>query len=298
MSAPQARSPGRDGGLLVESVGLPGGPRLAVRRADGVRRPFLLVHGLASNARLWDGVAHRLAAAGHAVAAVDLRGHGESEQTVDGYDTPTVATDLAALVGELGWTGALAPVVAGQSWGGNVALDLAARARATAGLALVDGGWIHLADRFADFEDCWRVLAPPSFDGLRRVDLEARLAAWTAGWPPESVAGVLGNFVDNGEGTVRARLAREHHREILRSLWEVDPRPLYPRVSVPALLLVADGDGADGDAKRTAVHGALAGLPDAEVRWYTGAHHDLHAQQPERTATDLLALAARVEARA
>ena len=55
-------------------VTLPGGPRLAVRRARGdqSRRPFLLVHGLASNARLWDGVATALADSGREVAAVDL----------------------------------------------------------------------------------------------------------------------------------------------------------------------------------------------------------------------------------
>jgi alpha-beta hydrolase superfamily lysophospholipase len=54
------------------------GARLAVRRwrADGA--PILLVHGLASNARTWDGVAEALVAAGHDVAAVDLRGHGAS----------------------------------------------------------------------------------------------------------------------------------------------------------------------------------------------------------------------------
>ena len=43
--------------LYDDEVRLPGGPRLALRRADGAGRPFLLVHGLASNARLWDGVA-------------------------------------------------------------------------------------------------------------------------------------------------------------------------------------------------------------------------------------------------
>ncbi|MGW7595799.1 alpha/beta hydrolase, partial [Streptomyces rubiginosohelvolus] len=41
--------------------------------------PFLLVHGMASSARLWDEVADHLAAAGHAVYAVDLRGHGDSD---------------------------------------------------------------------------------------------------------------------------------------------------------------------------------------------------------------------------
>ncbi|HEY5472951.1 MAG TPA: alpha/beta fold hydrolase, partial [Candidatus Limnocylindrales bacterium] len=50
----------------------------SARAEDGSRSsaPFLLVHGLASNARLWDGVARRLTEAGHRSVAVDLRGHG------------------------------------------------------------------------------------------------------------------------------------------------------------------------------------------------------------------------------
>ncbi len=52
--------------------------------------PFLLVHGLASNARTWDGVAARLAAEGHPVVAIDQRGHGLSDKPDDGYDYATV----------------------------------------------------------------------------------------------------------------------------------------------------------------------------------------------------------------
>ena len=64
------------------------GVRLHVRHWPGEpdRTPFLLVHGLSSNARLWDGVATRLAAAGYPAYAVDLRSHGESERPPDGYD--------------------------------------------------------------------------------------------------------------------------------------------------------------------------------------------------------------------
>ena len=69
-----------DDALRDDEVALPGGPRLALRRADGPGRPFLLVHGLSSNSRVWDGVARRLAAAGHEVVAVDQRGHGRSEE--------------------------------------------------------------------------------------------------------------------------------------------------------------------------------------------------------------------------
>src|SRR6266540_576228 len=72
---------------------------LHVRHFAGVssRRPFVLVHGLSSNARLWDGVAGRLAAHGHPVYAVDLRSHGESDRPAEGYDTATAAADLDAV---------------------------------------------------------------------------------------------------------------------------------------------------------------------------------------------------------
>lgn len=39
--------------------------QLHTRTWSSARRPFLLVHGLASNSRIWDAVADRLAQAGH-----------------------------------------------------------------------------------------------------------------------------------------------------------------------------------------------------------------------------------------
>jgi pimeloyl-ACP methyl ester carboxylesterase len=285
------------GPLTEDVVALPDGPRLAIRRADGAGRPFVLVHGLASNALLWEGVGRRLAAAGHAVVAVDLRGHGRSEEPADGYDTPTCAADVAALIAELGFTGERAPVVAGQSWGGNVVLTLAATHGGVAAIALVDGGWIALGERYPTFDACWAELAPPRFDGVPMAELRRRAASWHQDWPPESVDASLGNFVELPDGTVRARLSREHHKAILRSLWELDPRPLYPQVRVPALLVPAVGDRppAADDAKRAAVEEAARALPYGSIVWYRGAHHDLHAQHPDRLAADLLALVARVE---
>lgn len=281
-----------------DEVTLPGGgPRLALRRADGPRRPFLLVHGLSSNARMWDGVTELLAAAGHEVVAVDLRGHGRSEVTGSGYDTTTAAADVAALIAVLGWTGGRVPVVAGQSWGGHVVLELAAQHWGVAAMALLDGGWVRLPGRFADFDEAWDALAPPVFNGAPWADVVAEVGRWTAGWPPEGVAGALANFALQPDGTARARLSFASHRAIVASLWDHDPRALYPRVDVPALLLVAGGDGPDPAAKQSEVADATAGLPDVEVRWYDGAHHDLHAQQPERASADLLELAARAEGR-
>src|SRR5205814_1709852 len=88
---------------------------------DGEGVPFLLVHGLASNARMWDGVASALAGLGHPVAAVDQRGHGRSDKPDSGYDFITVTDDLVAVLDGLGFERSVA---VGQSWGGNVVVEL------------------------------------------------------------------------------------------------------------------------------------------------------------------------------
>ncbi|MEO6712151.1 MAG: alpha/beta hydrolase [Mycobacteriales bacterium] len=280
--------------LTEQHVPLPGGgPRLALRRggADPGRRPFLLVHGLASNARLWDGVAKALVVAGREVAAVDLRGHGRSDDAPEGHSTAGAAADLAELCGVLDWTGDREPIVAGQSWGGNVVLTLAARHGGVAAVACIDGGWIHFGNRFPDFESCWRQLAPPSFDGARWSQVRGWITRAHADWPTDVVEATLGNLLELPDGGVRNRLAREHHREILRSLWDDDPRAIYPLVDVPVLLMPA---AAEAETERTAaVREALTLLPDAQISWYDGAHHDLHGQHPQRVADDLLALDAR-----
>ena len=119
------------------------------------------------------------------------------------------------------------------------------------------------------------------------------MAQWHRDWSPEAVAGTLGNFERLTDGTVQPWLRREHHRDIVRSLYEADPESLYPRVEAPVLLAPAVADGPDD--KRTAVEKALALLPDAQVEWYVGADHDLHCQQPARLAADLLHLVSRAE---
>jgi pimeloyl-ACP methyl ester carboxylesterase len=276
---------------------LPVGPHLALRRTDGERRPILLVHGLSSNARTWDAVAARLAAVGHEVVAVDQRGHGHSEQTAQGYTTGQCAADLAQLIELLGFTGARAPVVAGQSWGGNVVVELAARHGLAAGLGLVDGGWIRLSQRFATFDECWAAMAPPRFDGLRADRLTQRFAEGHPDWSDEARAATLANFEVLDDGSVRPWLRREHHRDIVRSLFEGEPAAQFPAIDVPVVLVpvVADPPGDFDVAKRAAVAEAESLLTDAYVRWYVGADHDVHVQHPHELADDLLQLVSRVE---
>ena len=154
--------------------------------------PFLLVHGLASNARLWDGVAPRLAAAGHRAAAVDLRGHGRSDKPDGGYDFATISEDLRALIAALGFD---RPVLVGQSWGAGVVLDFGVRHPGlTRGLVLVDGGLTDLRDAFPTWEICWQRLAPPQLVGLPLSDVEGYFRQNHADWPSEGLEASLANF--------------------------------------------------------------------------------------------------------
>src|SRR5262249_35265586 len=140
--------------------------QLHVERRDGdsAAAPFVLVHGLASNLRLWDGVAEHLQARGHTVVALDQRGHGRSDAPDSGYDMDTVVADLQAVIQARGLA---RPIVVGQSWGGNVVLEYGWRhARAVRGVVCVDGGVIELAERFPSWDACQAALSPPRLDHL------------------------------------------------------------------------------------------------------------------------------------
>ncbi len=261
------------------------GVALHVRRRPGEGVPFLLVHGLASNLHLWDGVAEELADRGHAVVAVDLRGHGHSDKPETGYDLATVAGDLAELVRVLALD---RPVAVGQSWGGNVVIELGWRSpELLRGVVGVDGGWIELRRRFPDWDDCARALTPPSVSGHTAAELEAWLRARHPDWPEPGIAGALACYERLADGTVRPWLDLDHHLAILRDLWEHPPSERYPDVKVPVLLIPADtgenGNEAWARQRRTLVEEAAAALPTCEVAWMTG-DHDLHAQHPEQVA--------------
>jgi len=266
----------------------------------------LLVHGLASNARMWDACAARLARAGVASVALDLRGHGRSaglgrspgddRGDDDGggpHTTAVAAADVAAVTSALLADGTLTgPVVlAGQSWGGNVVLTAAAAGAPVDALALIDGGWLRF-DRDEPFEQLWSRLAPPSWDGTTWDELTARLAPMLGDWGPHALPAALGNLTTTEDGAVRNVLSRAAHEQVLRSMYEADPRETYPDVRVPVLLVPAGGGAAS-----VLVDEAAAGLPDARVERYEGAHHDLHLQHPARLAVDLLDLLGTVRQR-
>jgi len=245
--------------------------------------PFLLVHGLASNARLWDGVAVGLVANGHPAVTVDLRGHGRSSKPDGPYDVPTVAEDLAVLIERLGID---RPVVAGQSWGGNVVVELAARHPDTIrGIVCVDGGWLEPSREFADWDACRNALAPPRLAGRRFEEIEGYVRSAHQDWPDSGIRGTLASFEVRPDGTIAPWLTFDRHISILRGLWEHHPRERYPDLTVPVLLVPVDGGQADWTRrKRRDVETAAAMIPNARIHWFVG-DHDIHAQHPDEVSS-------------
>jgi pimeloyl-ACP methyl ester carboxylesterase len=243
--------------------------------------PFVLVHGLASNARMWDGVAQALVGAGHPVFTVDLRGHGRSSKPGGPYGVRTVASDLVALIEALGLEGVSRPIVAGQSWGGNVVLELAARRPdLVRGIACIDGGWLEPSRDFASWEACREALSPPRLAGRRLQEIEGYIRSAHPDWPETGIRGVLGNFEIRPDGTIAPWLTFERHIEVLRGLWDDHPAERYPGMSIPVLLVpVAGGEDERTQRRRRQVDEASTAIPNARVRWFTG-DHDIHAQHP------------------
>ena len=257
-----------------------------VRIGDKSTVPFVLVHGLASNARLWDGVAEHLASASHTVVVIDQRGHGLSDAPEAGYDLDTAVADLLTLIDVLELD---RPVLAGQSWGGNVVLELGwRRPEAVRGIACVDGGVIELSQSFPSWEDCLAALTPPPLDHLTLAELETRIRKSVPHFTDRAVAAYLHCFRTRADGTIEARLQRGRHLSILRSLWEHRPSTRWATLKTPTLLLLADsGDGTRTSNKRKAEAVALAAGGRIRSVWFSPGHHDLHLESPERVA-DLL----------
>jgi len=266
-----------------------GSLRTLVWRCPGSapRSPVVLVHGINANARYWTGVACVLAGAGREILAPDLRGHGGTGPLPGGYDLTDTRADLQDWLDrlELGQVD-----LVGHSWGGKVALDLAAalpeRVRQ---LCLVDPvppqGLHPLMARSTAAVAA--VFAPERgpFSDAAELAAAHKLISWLRHAEPWMHRAFDANFRAAPDGTLRHVLPDEAFSAIFQRVLPA-PNPLAPGgVDVPTLVVRASFSvlGLPGQLRR------LRRLLPAACVVRVPGEHSLHATNPVGLAQALLA---------
>ena len=261
---------------------------------DSTLPPILLLHGLASAARIWDLVAPLLVARGYVATALDQRGHGESDKPDTGYDFATIIADDTAAVEALGIE---RPIVVGHSWGASVALQYAVtHADATTALVMVEGGVGQLSQRPGwTRERAMQELAPPRFAGTPRDTFLSYIRRGPLGqqWTAQLEDIMLHIVQLRDDGTVAPRLDFENHLQVIGAMWDQPTFDLYQQVRCPAKLVLAE-QKPTSEAQEAFLRMRLEGIariqemrPDIRVVWMPDTIHDVPLQRPAELAREI-----------
>lgn len=253
---------------------------------EGGQSPIVMVHGLASSCHIFDLCAPILALA-RRVVTYDQRGHGETAKPEDGYDTATFVADGVGLADALGVETPY--VVAGHSWGATVGLHWTVRhPDLVHAVVLVDGAIFPFREApGATWEELSERLTPPDLSSLTFEDLLERTRG-SMGFLDEtfrrSYFGALMNV--SPDGSIRARLSRDKHLRILRTLWDDDVDAAIDALRRPALALLAERAPTDAagrqmaEPRRRMVERLGTAQPLLHVRWLPDTIHDVPLQRP------------------
>jgi pimeloyl-ACP methyl ester carboxylesterase len=225
------------------------------------------------------------------VVALDQRGHGDTDKPDDGYDFASVVDDLDRFIADMGFEN---PIIAGHSWGGDVALEYAViHPDSPAGLCFVDGGMIELSGRPDwDLERAKIDMAPPLFNG---ITFEGMLERSKSRWgftrsEEQSERFIRANFQVLADGTVQPKFTRANHMRIIEALWDHRPSELYTQVRCPVLLMparqtVQDSDGSRSFRREESIAKAVSLLSSSKTVWLEDSIHDVPVQRPELVAS-------------
>ena len=259
------------------------------------RQTVLALHGLASNARIWELVAAYLVERELEVIAPDLRGHGLTDKPESDYRIDTFTGDLAELVRALDIQ---RPVIAGHSWGAMLALDYASRYAtgpySPSGIVLVDGGVIQLDETpGATWESVRERLTPPRLAGMPLEKFIQRVKGSNLQWQPDghAIEIILANFEIDENESIQPHLSFEHHMQIVRAMWDFKTYAAYQRVRCPVLLIPAHPGGVSTleqkeflSFKEQGVRKISEANPGVQVEWMNESIHDIPLQRPAELA--------------
>ena len=224
----------------------------------------MLLHGLGSSGHDWENQVPNFADR-YQVITCDLRGHGRTSKPRGRYSISQFASDVAALLTELG----LAPVhLAGISMGGMVAFEMAIRyPRLPKSLTIINSYPEARVENFRDRLLVWRRFLLLEVLGVRRM------GAVLAGHLFPGQVDLQRQFVERwAENDKRA------YRESLRAIvgWDVEDR--IDEITCPVLVVASDQDYFPLEEKQAYV----GKMRNARLFVIEDARHAVTAEKPER----------------
>ncbi len=245
------------------------GPGCIAYDVSGEGPLIIAVPGMGDVRSVYRQLSAALVDAGFRVAAMDLRGHGDSSTGFTAYDDPAAASDILALAEHLGGPA----VVIGNSMGAAAAVLAAAeQPELVAGLVLI-GPFV-------------RDLPAPAWQRL------LLRAAMGGPWARRAWLGYLqtlyptrrGSDFDTHRSEIAAAMARPGYGPAFRATTRSShaaAEAVLDRVQAPALVVMGtkDPDFPDPHAEATAIGKRIAG----EVAMIPDAGHYPQAEFPELT---------------
>lgn len=257
----------------------------------------VLLHGFPQNWWCWRDQIIGLSEANYRVAAMDLRGYGASDKPPRGYDTPTLAADVAAVVRSLGEPAA---AVVGHDWGAWIAWSMPtlepAVTRAVAALSMAHPLRLRRAlltsraQRRASAH-VWKYQQPwrPERQLTRAGEVERLLRRWAGpGWPadPEVVA----RYAEAMQVPFVAHSALEYYRWVVRSQLRPDGRAFVEAIDHPITVPVLQLHGLDDPCILPATAQGSQRWVEGQLREISieGAGHFLPEERPDVVTAHLL----------
>ena len=254
---------------------------------DGGLPPIVALHGLASSAHWYEPIA-RLLSPKHRIVAPDQRGHSQTTQAPQGYDWPTLASDVAGLMDHLEIQQA---VVMGHSWGGHVASSLAAHHPGRVSrLVMIDGGYLDArVSPDATWEGFYSRLGPREVSGTRPEFLERLRTQLADCWNDDLERIVQTMVYEDEQGQIQDILRPDSHAQVIRTMWDCPPSSVLPAVGCPTLIVAAgpppERAGSEFSQSRQAmVESATGALKDGRVHWIPDTIHDIGYHKPVELA--------------
>jgi 3-oxoadipate enol-lactonase len=236
---------------------------------------IVLIHSLALDRSIWDGVAARLENEA-AILTYDCRGHGRSERRAGTFTVELFARDLAGLLDHVGWQSA---TVAGCSMGGCVALAFAGLYPARADrLGLIDTTASYSAEAAAQFRDRAAAARANGMAGLVEFQATRWFSDQFRASEPELVKRATDVFLAHDCECYAASCAL---------LADADLRPYLASFRMPVAIVVGEEDYATPVAMARELHEAI---PQSTLTILPHARHLTPIERPVLITSELLEL--------